>query len=245
MELKVDFFTISLVVLLFGCTGREPSKTLGFEAPSIDTLYVPLPVNVSPSLIFPHVFIQGGREQVLFYDHFDHSFSVIDVSERLVVKKISLTKDGPDFVESVGSMTVLGDNRIAVAGMNFITVMNFEGKVSERFSINSQRSDLNGLDFDMFELEYNQYSGLQYDPNSESLLFNINPLKRSEPQRYAGSKVAEVSLSNRIIRPVAIFTPSRYQSLDGDYGELVKVGVLRQNDKFVYNYLDLQQKSGQ
>lgn len=225
-----------LILLSQSCSDDSTSMVLGSESVSVDTTLVSLPANVSSSLIFPHTFFKEGEEHVMFYDHFDHGLVIVNISEREFVKRISLTRDGPNFVESVGAMAVLSNNRIAIAGMNFITVIDFEGKVRRRFSINSDRNDLSGLDFDLYQLEYNQYTGLQYDQYTETLLFNVNPIVRSKPQKYTGIKAAELSLKDEVIRLLPVNIPKVYQSLDGDYGDLVKAGVIRHKDGLVYNY---------
>ncbi len=232
----VRFLLAVLLLILVGCFGRENRSVYGEEAFKIDTVLVSLPSSVSSTLILPHVFEYSNKECVLFYDHFDHGLVIIDLSEERFIKKINLAKEGPDFVESVGSMAVTEEGSIIIAGLNSITEVNFEGKVLSRLGINSYRNDLKGIDFDKYELQYNQYSGLQYDELNKTILMGVNPLAQTLLQNYTESTVAEISLSDGVVRLLPVFIPDSYRALSGNYGDLFKVGPIRKRGRIIFNF---------
>lgn len=210
MVRKLNFLIVAIATICVGCSTEKRNERSDITRSTLDTLLITLPLNVSASLIRPHLFTLDTDELIVAYDYLDHSISILNLSKRAYSKKINLVKDRPDFIESVGAMAVLDQGSIIIASMNYLTIMNFDGKVLEMFSINTSRNDLEGFDFLKFELDYSQYSGLQYDSKRGSILMQISSMVRSKPQEYEGSRIAEVGLREKNIRQLEVRIPKVY-----------------------------------
>ncbi|WP_236017522.1 DUF4221 family protein [Roseivirga sp. E12] len=197
---------------------------------------IELPKSTSSTLSRPALIEVEGVEYLIFYNRLDHSLSLINLSKRKYVKKIDLTREGPNFISDVRSMTFLTESVVLVESHNYLTKINIEGTVLQRLSINSQSRDMNGLDQGVFELRGNQYTGLQYSPSDSSIVMEINSLERVQPQKYRGSKLAKVYLDKRLIVPLDIGFPLDYSRLDGDYGAMGGIGYYRKGQDIVYNF---------
>lgn len=234
--LKAHCLALLIIALCFSCSAKKRDDLSFVGKPVVDTLLINLPGGVSSSLIRPHLFNDGVDEMIAFYDYFDHSISILNLTDRAYTRKIPLLREGPDFVESLGAISMIDKNSLIVVSLNYLTILNFEGKVIGRLSINTDNRDLSGIDFGHLELNYNQYSGLQYNSSSNSVLMQISSFEREESQKFSGSRVAEIEFDTRKIIALDVKMPTDYTSLEGSYGDLTAIGYCRIEGGLVYNF---------
>ena len=202
----------------------------------VDTVFIELPVSVSANLVRPHLFSSGEVDLLLTYDYFGHNLEIFNLTEKTYLRTVTLQQEGPDFIESVGAMTVLGEDSILVAGLSYLSLLDFEGKVLDRFRFNSDNTEFDGVALDRLELGYNQYSGLQFSPTRNSVLMQVNSLERVESQKYRGDRVAEINLGLKKVESFGGKIPEDYASVKGAYGNLTSVGFFRLDEGLIYNF---------
>ena len=67
-------------------------------------------------------------------------------------------------------------------------------------------------------------------------MINVNSLDRQFPQRYAGERLTEVDLTDGRLKLLNVTIPEEYTTLNGNYGELTRVGFSRNGEMIVYNF---------
>lgn len=223
----------SWIALLCGCKSGVNEQVV--RNPSFDLIQIPLPGNVTSSLVRPSLLNTNGEEYLAAYDYQNHKIVIFNLTKRAYVSSIVLQEDGPDFLESVESIAFIDTDTLILAGLNHVSMINRNGHVLKRIGINNAAKGAMKELLAELELFVNQYSGLQYDAEDQTVLFGVNSLIREKPQTYLGSRLAELSLEGKLsFLPVQI--PQEFAQLEGDYGELTRIGFTRMDNKLIYNF---------
>lgn len=229
---------VLLMVTFFGHScDRANRLSLDDKMVEADTILISLPPHVSSMLIRPYVFRYGASEHLCMYDFQNHALIFFNLNEVRYHGKIKLEEHGPDFVESVGAVAYLDDRTFLLAGMNYLSRIDEEGTVIKRMVINSHNSDFEGLDFGTIELSYNQYAGLQYNTERNSVLMEVSSRsQRLKAHKFHGKRIAELYFEEGRGELLDVVIPDDYSSVEGYLGDLSRVGFLRWGDTLIYNF---------
>ncbi|MCE7996198.1 MAG: DUF4221 family protein [Roseivirga sp.] len=172
-----------------------------------------------------------GGEWLAAYNYLDHSISIINFSDRKYFKQVKLQGAGPDFVDGVRGIAYYREGNFILAGLKYITIINFDGKVLGRLRLNDSSSVLEGFDFSRGRLEVNRYSGLQYDAISGQVL--LSAVQRGADGRFV-RYIAAVNLANNKIDLIKV---PRFVSRDKgeSFGNISGFSFRRLNTGFVIN----------
>ena len=214
----------------------EASQELGTLGIINETIIIDLPSSTSANLTVSALEEIKGVEYLASYNYLDHCISLMSLTQRRYLKKIELNFVGPDFIKSVGAIAILSLDSFLIVNDQHLTFIDSNGKVVRRYAINDVEKNLWSFDFSKFVLRYNHLSGLQYDSQKQTILLEMSLLSRGSPQKYKGSVIAEVNIKNLTIVPLNLYIPELYQALKGDYGELVRPGYWRFDEKIIYNF---------
>ncbi len=227
------------LLFCFGACNKKQNVNLSGLKVYADTLTIDIPSFTSSNLAKPVVWQEGQIEYLAAYNYLDHSLSIFNLTDETYAKRISLDREGPHFVDAVGAVSFDVDlNCFIVVNYQWITFINLEGKVLKRLRMNSgKQNDLEGIDFEKYELYYNHYSGLQFDQESKKFLMGVASLNRRYPQRDTTSRLAEIDLRSNAIAPLDIKMPKDFTELPGDYGELTRIGFWRKGSEIVFNFV--------
>lgn len=229
--------SFSLLFCFVACNKKQKVNSGGVQVYA-DTLVIDIPSFTSSNLVRPTVWQEDQIEYLAAYNYLDHSLSIFNLTDETYFKRTSLDRQGPHFVDAIGAMSFDVDSKcFIVVNYQWITLINLEGKVLKRLKINNgTQNDLEGIDFEEYELYYNQYSGLQFDQVSKKFLLGVASLNRRHPQRDTTSRLAEIDLTNNSIVPLDIKMSNDFTELPGDYGELTRIGFWRKGSGIVFNF---------
>ncbi|MFT6216447.1 MAG: hypothetical protein ACJAS3_002860 [Roseivirga sp.] len=233
IKLKPIAIFVLIQILTLGCSVKTDSKS-DFQINS-ELLTIELPGSTSANLIKPSILNVDSVEYLACYNYQDYSISVFNLTQRSYFKRIELEREGPNFISTVGSISIIAMDSILVVNNNFITLINFEGLVIDRMGINFSAQDLSNLNFSEIELVYNQYSGLQYDSSDGSILLEVRWLGRNQQKSSNKPTIAKVNFFDRKIEYLNVDISDDFLVPDGFYGDLSRLGFWRMDSSFIYN----------
>lgn len=221
---------------LFSCSGvKENSEemTYSFEIEK-DNVFIDIPSTTSPNLTYPVLWDSLGDEYFAAYNFQVHGLDIFNLSQRIYVKQVKFSTEGPDFVSSVQAISIWSEGIFLVVNDAYITLVNFDGRVIDRLSINTESSDFTGFDFSSGRLLVNRHSGLQFSGRQKTILMEAY-LFAGDSNLGEGFILVELDIENRTIGVVDIPYESSLLNVEESYGELNGLNFLKLENRLVLN----------
>jgi len=237
---KVDFKKGILLLSLFLFTvSCEMNQSADFKARDkfhvlVDTVFIDVPAFTSPNLISLFTAKIENTEHLIGYNYQNHSIDIYNLKNRVYKTTIPLKRDGPDFVSGVRALDLYSDEQFIIADDYHLTLLDFNGQVLERFSINIENSELKGFDFLEGRVMVNRNSGLQYDPSNQSLILEAYFFRPFDPLIHS-PYLTEVNLKEKAISLIDLPDLSSRFVYENNYGELRGINFLRIGDSLILN----------
>ena len=235
MKLNVDspralaIIVSSWCCFFVGCS--QESAVVFAEGLKVDTLRIEVPEFTSANLVQSSSWHSSGEDYLVGYNYLDHSLSILNISSRFYDRRIKLRFEGPNFVEEPKAVSYIGSKHFLLVSDNYISILNYDGQVVNRYRINHISSIFEGMDFDKGRILFNRNSGLQFDQKNmtfmaEAYLFDSG-IK-------TGWYIALIDLNDLKIKLISLpkFKSKREEE---SFGDLNRINYSRQGDTILVN----------
>ncbi len=228
---KLGLFIFS-VLTFYGCDqGSGYSDDTRY---TYDTASITIPTNALD--FYPKSTINKDGNLFVGYNYVDHSVDLLDIGNNEFVKKISLQKDGPEKISSIGHLFIRDSILIIYSQPEWI-LLDTTGHFLKRFTFEKVEKDLQnkyvidgGFKLDALQNPYLSAGNILYI-NLFPIGFEIN-----SPEFYDNPPFISIDLESLDFEVLPIIHPEEVFQNGIYYGLLDKPSPIVHNDLIIYSY---------